>query len=56
MVFPAAIYRYESWNIKKKLSAKELTLLNYAGRRLFESPIDSNEIKLVNPKTSERIT
>ena len=28
MVFPVVMYRCESWTIKKKLSAKELMLLN----------------------------
>ena len=28
-VFPVVTYRYESWTIKKKLSAEESMLLNY---------------------------
>ena len=32
MVFPAVMYRCQSWTIKKKLSAKELMLL-YCGIR-----------------------
>ena len=28
VVFPIVMYGYESWTIKKKLSAKELMLLN----------------------------
>ena len=39
MVFPVAMYGYESWNIKKKkLSAKELMLLNYAGKDSLRVP------------------
>ena len=29
MVFPVVMYGYESWTIKKKLSAEELMVLNY---------------------------
>ena len=28
MVFPVVMYGYESWSIKKKLSAEELMVLN----------------------------
>ena len=38
MVFPVAMYGYESWNIKKKLSDKELMLLNYAGEDSLRVP------------------
>ena len=36
---------------KTRLSAKELILSNYgAGEKTLERPLDSKEIKLVNPK------
>ena len=45
MVFPVVMYGYESW-----LSAKELMLLNRgAAEHPFESPLNSKEIKPVNP-------
>ena len=50
MVFPVVMYGCESWTIKKaecpRLDAFELQ----CWRRLFESPLDSMEIKRVNPK------
>ena len=49
MVFPVVMYGYESW-----LSAKELMLLNCgAGEDPFESPLDSKEIKPVNPQGNQ---
>ena len=36
MVFPVVLYGCESWSIK--LSAEELMLLNYGGRRLLRVP------------------
>ena len=38
MVFPVVMYGCESWTIEK-LSTKELMLLNYGWRRLFENPL-----------------
>ena len=50
MVFPAVMYGYESWTIRKaeycRIDAFEL----WCWRRLFESPLDCKEIQLVNPK------
>ena len=49
MVFPVVMYGCESWTIKKvdrqRIDAREL----WCWRR-FESPLDSKEIKPVNPK------
>ena len=49
MVFPVAIYGYESWTIKKaenwRIDAFEL----WCWRRLL-SPLESKEIQLVHPK------
>jgi len=49
MVFPVVMYRCESWTIKKAecwiTDAFELVL-----EKILESPLDSKEIKPVNPK------
>ena len=48
MIFPVVMYRCESWTIKKaeylRIDAFELWL------RRLESPLDSKEIKPVNPE------
>ena len=49
MVFPVVIYGCESWTIRK-LSAKELMLLNGGVEKTFESPLDCKEIQSVHPK------
>ena len=50
MVFPAVIYECEIWTIKKvehqKIDAFEL-------EKTLESPLDSKEIKPVNPKGNQ---
>ena len=49
MVFPVVMYGYESW-----LSAKELMLLNHgAAEHPVESPLNSKEIKPVNPRGNQ---
>ena len=54
MVFPVVIYRCESWTIKKvecrRIDAFELWL-NL--EKTLESPLDSKEIKPVNPKGNQ---
>ena len=49
MVFPVVMYACESWTIKKtehqRIDAFELVL-----EKTLESPLDSKEIKPVNPK------
>ena len=51
MIFPLVMYRYESWTIKKaeqqRSNAFKLVL-----EKTLESPLDSKEIKPVNPKGS----
>ena len=50
MVFPVVMYRHESWIIKKA-ECQEVMLSNGgAGEHFFESPLDSKEIKPINPK------
>ena len=50
MVFPVVMYGCESWTIKKaehqRSDAFELVVLE----KTLESPLDSKEIKPVNPK------
>ena len=53
MVFPVVMYQCESWNIKKaecqRIDAFELR----CWRRVLKSPLDSKEIKPVNPKGNQ---
>ena len=53
MVFPVVMYGCESWTIEKaehqRIDAFEL----WCWRRFFESPLDSKEIKPVNPKGNQ---
>ena len=48
MAFPIVMYGCESWT--KKLSIKELMLLNCGMEKTLESPLDSKGIKPVHPK------
>ena len=52
-VFPVVMYGCESWTIKKaehrKIDAFEL----WCWRRLSKSPLDSKEMKPVNPKGNQ---
>ena len=49
LIFPAVMYRCDSWTIKKaeqgRIDAFELML-----EKTLESPLDSKEIKPVNPQ------
>ena len=47
IVFLVVMYRCENWIIKK------LMLSNWVLDKNFESPLDSKEIKLVNPKANQ---
>ena len=47
MVFPVAMYRCESWTIKK---AERQRINAFQLWRRLESPLDCQEIKPVNPK------
>ena len=53
MVFPVVVYRCESWTIKKagcrRIDALEIMVLE----KTLESPLDSKEIKPVNPKGNQ---
>ena len=52
MVFPLVMYRCESWTIKKAEHHRIDALEQWCWRRL-ESPLDSKEIKPVNPKGNQ---
>ena len=52
MVFPVVMYRCESWTVKK-LSTKELMLLNCGVGEDSESPLDCKKIKRINPKGNQ---
>ena len=53
MVFPVVMYGCESWTVKqterRRIDASEL----WSWKRLFESPLDCQEIKPVNPKGNQ---
>ena len=54
MVFPVVMYRYESWTIKKAACQRTYAFELWCWRRLnLESPLDSKEIKPVNPKENQ---
>ena len=48
-VFPVVMYRCESWTIKKAENQRIDAFKLWCWRR-FVSPLDSKEIRLVNPK------
>ena len=52
MVFPVVTYRCESWTIKKAECRKIVVFKLWCWKTL-ESPLDSKEIKLVNPKGNQ---
>ena len=49
MVFPVVMYRYENCTIKKA-EHQELMLLIVVLEKTLQNPLDSKEIKPVNPK------
>ena len=53
MVFPVVMYGCESWAIKK-LSTKELMLLNCGVEKTLESPLDCKEIQPVHSEDQPR--
>ena len=52
MVFPVVTYRFERWTIKKAESRRTDAFTLWCWRTL-ESPLDSKEIKRVNPKGNQ---
>ena len=49
MVFPVVMYGCESWTIYRKLSTKELMLLNCS----VESPLDCKETQPIHPRGNQ---
>ena len=52
MVFPVVMYRWESWTIKKAEHQKMDAFKLWCWRTL-ESPLDTKDFKLVNPKGNQ---
>ena len=53
MVFPVVMYACESWTIKKADHRRTDAFVLWCWRRLFESPLDCEEIKPVTPKGNQ---
>ena len=49
MIFPVVIYKCESWIIKKQ----SIVVFKLVLDKTLESPLDSKEIKPVNPKGNQ---
>ena len=50
LVFPVVVYRCENWTIKKAECQRVDAFKLWYWRRLLKSPLDSKEVKPVNPK------
>ena len=57
VVFPVVMYRCESWTIKKaehqRIDAFEVGAGELVLEKTLESPLDSKEIKPINPKGNQ---
>ena len=53
MVFPVVMYGCESWTIKKNWMPKNWWLQTVELEKTLESPLDSKELKTVNPKGNQ---
>ena len=53
MVFPVVTYRCESWSIRKAENRRIDAFKLWCWRRLLKVPLDSKEIKPVNPKRNQ---
>ena len=53
MVFPVAMYGYESWTMKKAKHQRTDAFKLWCWRRLLKSPLDCKDIKPVNPKGNQ---
>ena len=53
MIFPVVMYGYESWTIKKGWVPNNWCFLTVVLERTLKSPLDSKEIKPVNPKGTQ---
>ena len=53
MAFPVVMYRCESWTVKKDSVPKNCCFQAMVLEKTLESPLDSKEIKPVNPKGNQ---
>ena len=53
MVFPVVMYRCESWDYKEEWVLKDWCFRIVVLEKTLESPLDSKEIQLVNPKGNQ---
>ena len=54
IIFPGVMYGCESWTVKKaEYQGLDVFDLWYWRRQTLESPLDSKEMKLVNPKENQ---
>ena len=53
MVFPLAMYGYESWTYKEGLALKDSCFLIVVLEKTLQSPLDCKEIKSVYPKGNQ---
>ena len=53
MIFPVVMYGYESWIIKKAEHQRSDAFKFVVLEKTLESPLDSKEIKPVNPKGNQ---
>ena len=53
MVFPVVMYKCENWTIGKAEHRRMNAFKLWCWRRLFDSPLDSKEMKPVNPKGNQ---
>ena len=53
MVFPVVMYGCESWTVKKAENQRTDAFELWCFKKILESPLDSEEIKPVNPKGNQ---
>ena len=53
MIFPEVMYGFESWTIKKAECQRVEAFLTVVLEKILESPLDSKELKSVNPKGNQ---
>ena len=53
MIFPVVMYGGEIWTVIKVQSTEELTFKLWCWKRLLKSPLDSKEIKPIDPKGNQ---
>ena len=51
--FPVVMYRWESWTVKKDWAPKNWCFWTAVLEKTLETPLDSKEIKAINPKGNQ---